>query len=125
MRQPDERRRYERYSPPERAVALFRPYDEEIGEIKDIGKGGLAFEYLVLQLQKESILTEPDRKIDLFHPKDKCLLEEIPCKIVWEQELPFIHTKFSPHFTRRVGVHFEDLDRDIADRLNGFLTRCQ
>ena len=125
MRQPDERRQYKRYSPPERAVALFRPYDEEIGEIKDIGKGGLAFEYLVLQAQKDSILTEPDRKIDIFHPKDRFLLEEMPCKIVWEQELPFIYAKSSPHHTRQVGVHFKDLERDKTDRLNGFLAQCK
>lgn len=120
-----ERRRYKRYSPPEGTVAVFRPYGEEIGLIKNISKGGLVFQYLILQNKKGSILTEPEKEIDIFHPEDKFHLAKMPCKIAWESDLQIEHSIFSTFPTKRVGVHFKELTRDKADHFYGFLAQCK
>jgi len=120
-----ERRRYQRYSPPEGTIAVLRPYGEEIGLIKNISKGGLVFQYLILENKKGSILTEPEKEIDIFHPEDKFHLARIPCIIVWEHDLQFEHSAFTAVPTRLVGVSFDGLNRDKTSLFYGFLARCK
>ena len=120
-----ERRRYQRYSPPEGTIAVLRPYGEEIGLIKNISKGGLVFQYLILRDQNGSISTEPKTEIEILHPEDGFYLAKMPWKIAWEHDLQFGHSPFTALFTRRVRAHFEELERDKADPLCGFLARCK
>ncbi len=121
----EERRRYNRYCPPEGTIAVLRPYGEEIGRVKNIGKEGLAFEYLVLGDKNGSISTEPKTEIEILYPENGFYLSRIPCEIVWESDLQIEYSLFSVLPTKRIGIQFKELTTEKTHLFNGFLAQCK
>lgn len=125
-----ERRQFQRYSAPESAFALLRAGHEKLGQIKNISKGGLAFEYTPDENHKNSVESELSRKIDIFIFGDKIFgdnfrLSTIPCKIIYDGDTVPDHSIITSIPMRRCGVQFGNLNPEAAGLLDSCLTRCE
>lgn len=114
-----EKRKYPRFSPQGNAfAALGRGYDK-VGRIKNIGLGGLAFDYI------SAAGTDGDfSHIDIFLIGDVFHLYGIACEIVYDikQLVPYKEIEsIKPSHTRRCGIQFVALTEDDTTQLNFFL----
>ena len=99
-------------------VALQNVYTE-VGKVKDISMGGLAFEHI----DDEKPNSETSRR-DILLWVNGFRLSKLPGRIVYDIVLPppneyqgfFFHL-----ITRRCGVEFETLSEDQASQLDFFL----
>ena len=114
-----ERRKYKRYAPKLQSFAALRPEFKSVGRIKDISKGGLAFEYLA---QDDGKNEPPRSEIDLFTSKGDFYIEKIPCKIIYDNEIKQYKGPL-PKISRRkrCAVQFSDLPKKKSVLLEFFL----
>ena len=120
-----EQRQFERYSPPEGAIATLKPF-AEFGEINNISEGGMAFEYLSFSKDHNC---DPEigreRKIDIFIPGTDSLLVTIPCRVVRVENKLLGSYTHSVVPKKRCGLQFTEFERDTAVALETFLAQCQ
>ncbi len=110
-----EKRRFKRFQAPKNAFALIRGPDGKLGQIMDIGKGGLAFRYLANGSQPKRL-----SQMDIFLANNGFYLEKVSCEIVSDFEMD----KQGPSDSltmRRCGVQFGELSHDLISRLEYFI----
>ena len=115
---PDEVRMHNRSSVRKGAVAAFFQPDESesfmLGEIVDISEGGLGICYVDVEDRYNESL-----QVSVYGLDDKAFLERIPCKIVYDLEMPVDPTAILS--TRRCGINFEGISKDLLEQLKRFL----
>ena len=83
----DERRRYQRYSLKEVTFVVFRPEFRKLGTIRDIGEGGIAFDYFDYgqsDWEAYSTMKELPQEVDLFLKESRFYMSCVPCRIAHE-----------------------------------------
>ncbi len=119
-----EQRRFERYSPPEGAIAALRPF-AEFGVIRNISKGGMAFEYLNIAERKDpGRKPGPQNEIDVFIPGNGNRPLTIPCRIVRVAEKLLGSYAHEVVAKKLCGVEFLPVDRETSMALDAFLSQC-
>ena len=120
-----EQRRFERYLPPEGAIAAFKPF-EEFGLINDISKGGLSFEYLAF-VDSSDVVPEirPHRQIDIFIPGANSRPMTFQCKVVRVAERLLGSYAHSVVPKKRCCVEFMGFKKETMAALNAFLVQCR
>ena len=112
-----ERRKFRRFLVQDKAFAVLRPHFNKLGTIKDIGRGGLAFEYIAYE--------GPDRDssyIDIFLTGDRFYLSKILSKIIYDIKIVDRNqTPIDLFATRRCGLQFGELTPDQAAQLDFFI----
>jgi hypothetical protein len=112
-----ERRQFERFSAAGDAFAALRPHFNKLGSIKDISRGGLAFEYIALTTRGGD-----EMAIDIFLTGNGFYLARVPCKVVYDTQVNKDGGDFQYLIdVRRCGVQFGDLTTDAADQLAYFI----
>jgi len=94
---------------------LRSEYEEGLGEVMDIGRGGVAVRYFV----KPDII-EDYSMMDLFLSGDNFMINTIPIKKVSDTELPN-KTPFSAIVMRRYGLKFEELTTTQSSKLGYYI----
>jgi hypothetical protein len=89
--------------------------EEGLGEVMDIGRGGLAIRYFV-----RSDINEDYSNLDMFLSGDNFMINMIPIKKVSDIELPN-KTPFSTISMRRYGLKFEELTADQSSKLGYYI----
>jgi hypothetical protein len=114
-----EKRKHDRFIPKENAFAALGPKFIEVGKIKDICLGGLAFEYIAIEAYNEAI-----SEIDIFLVGVEFHLYKMPCMVIYNIDIaaPYLNNKFHTLFiAKRCGVKFEKLSNDLKALLRYFL----
>ena len=112
-----ERRKFDRHPVSDQRFFVFNHESTEMAEIKNIGKGGLKFEYFPVDQQKT-----PWKLIDIFSKTSKrAYILGIPCKLVYdiitlEEDHTFIG---SP--VRIAGLEFGPLAEEQIKKLDALL----
>ena len=110
-----ERRKYTRFRAKDGALIELRSYRGKLGEIIDIGKGGLAFRYIDIGERPKGSF-----EVDIFLKETGFRLEKVPAKTVSDfktnKYFPYSSTK-----TRRQGVQFGELTRNQISKLEHFI----
>ena len=102
-----------------RAFAALGRKIKKIGNIKDIGLGGLAFEYIGGESEQTDI-----SEVDIFLAGNVFQLYNIPCEIIYEIEVhsPHVDNPYSQTLkTKRCGLAFRNLSPDQTSKLKFFL----
>ncbi len=100
-------------------VVAFWSNSINLGKLKDISKGGLAFEYITDEKPKKKNL-----QINIFLSGNKFHLSNLPCKIVYDiliREKNYQSNKLL--MTRRCGVKFKKLTPIQIKQLEFFLKK--
>jgi hypothetical protein len=106
-----DRRRHERFRLKGKALAYYRTHSPKIGEIMDIGSGGLAFSYM-----GSSELPNSTFELEIMFPDRTDYLDALPCKAVSDLVVDG-GTGQCAAGTRRCGVRFGDLTKDQKSKL--------
>ena len=111
-----EKRKFTRFKVKDLSFALLKSdFYEELGEIIDISKGGLAFQYLVGEnLIKEAV------ELDIILAHNGFHLKELPCKTISDFEI-INEIYFSSLKMRRHSIKFADLDNKQISELDYFI----
>lgn len=114
----DEKRRHLRYPALEGAIVALNPKAEILGQMIDIGLGGLSFRYIDTEIDPSP---SDDLLILLNNPR--FYLDNLPYQRVTDQLLPneFI---FSAVTVRRMGVEFGNLTDVQRTQLEDFILYC-
>ena len=112
-----ERRKYRRFLAQDTAFAVVRPQFTKLGKIKNISGGGLAFEYIAYEGQRED-----SSGIHIFLSGGTFFLTNIPSKIIHDIEIAEEYPKFSDIVKMRMcGLQFGELTEEQAAQLEFFL----
>ena len=110
-----ERREHKRFVVHEGVYALLKNNSSKLGQIKNISRGGLAFNYIVNGEEMHESF-----KVDIFISGRGFCLRDIPSKKISDlhinNKLPF-----STFAIRKVGIQFNDLDPSQISQLDNFL----
>jgi len=110
-----ERRTYPRYSVKDGAYAALSPDSTIMGQIVNIGRGGLCFRYIVHREQAfESVATH------IFVGDNGFYLEKMPYKIVEDEQVDN-GSSFSSIVMRQRRVQFSNLSSNQLAQLDYFL----
>jgi len=84
----DERRKYKRFRPKQVTFVALGPLSNRLGNLLDIGPGGLRFEY-VSETDNPGVtkIPVPDEKVDIFISQEKYYLIDVPCKLIYDTEI--------------------------------------
>lgn len=113
-----EKRRYQRYPALDGVIVALNPKAEILGQMIDIGLGGLSFRYIDTDVE-----TPPSKDLLILLNKPRFYLENLPYRAVTDYELPneFI---FSAVSVRRMGVEFGNLTSAQRTQLEDFILYC-
>ena len=113
-----EKRQHMRYPALDGAIVALNPKAEILGQIIDIGLGGLSFRYIDTEVE-----TPPSQELLILLNKPRFFLENLPYRTVTDTELPneFI---FSAVSVRRMGVEFGNLTASQRTQLEDFILYC-
>ena len=113
-----EKRQHMRYPALDGAIVALNPKAEILGQIIDIGLGGLSFRYIDTEVE-----SPPSEELLILQNKPRFFLENIPYRTVTDKELPneFI---FSAVSVRRMGVEFGNLTDTQRTQLEDFILYC-
>ena len=112
-----ERRKFTRFLVQDTAFAVLRPQFTKLGKIKDISEGGLAFDYIAYEGQRQH-----SSGIDIFLSGDHFYLGKIPCKIRYDIKIAERQqTSIDRIERRRCGLQFGKLTEEQAAQLKFFL----
>ncbi len=110
-----ERREHKRFVVHEGVYALLKNNSSKLGQIKNISRGGLAFNYIVNGEEMHESF-----KVDIFISGRGFFLKDIPSKKISDfhinNKLPF-----STFAIRKVGIQFNDLDPSQISQLDNFM----
>ena len=108
-----ERRKFKRLLPQGLTFAVIRPHFYNLGKVKDISLGGMAYEYILNETQNKGYA-----EIDIFLSADSFYLPRIPSKIIFDTN---ISEEYQIVETRRCGLKFNDLAPEQTSQLEHFL----
>ncbi len=113
----DERREFIRYRVKPHAIFLYSNYSNVQGWIKDISKGGMAFEYIA------SGECEPKSEIRLILTGDAFpfYLSDLFCKTIYDVELNKKDRQFTGSGIHRCGVQYDKLDPEMQEKVESLL----
>ena len=111
-----EQRQFRRFFVDDRAFACLRPHFVKLGKIKNISRGGLAFEYLCDEGCKED-----SSELDIFLSGNRFYLPKMPCKVVYDFQTGEDLTPMSTFQDRRCGMQFGELTEEQESKLRLFL----
>lgn len=113
-----EKRMHFRYPALDGMIVALNPKGEILGQMIDIGLGGLAFRYIDTEVE-----APPSTELLIVFNKPRFFLENIPYRTVTNQELPneFI---FSAVSVRRMGVKFGNLTASQQTQLEDLILYC-
>jgi len=106
-----ERRKQKRFKAAKGAFAAVRQKSNQLGQIKDISFGGLAFTYLA----NEGAINGA-RALDIFVTKHRLYIKDIPFQLVRDNQVEK-ESPFSTVPVRQQGVRFGELSREQRDQL--------
>ena len=116
-----ERRRNARLNPKELTFVVVRPEFSKSGELFDISRGGLCFEYLRKPNPAGDVKTS--FKIDIFIINNGYYLPKVPCTLVYDVEKKGT-TLFPMSFEfRRCGLHFGELSEEQTRQVELYLSQ--
>lgn len=113
-----ERRQHTRYGISDDVFLTFRPQFETMGKVKDISRGGAAFEYTAFT---ESNSTK-DIEVDIFSAAEGFHVARIPCKVVYDVQVNS-HPNLKNLVTKRCGLEFQNLTSQQLAQLSSLFTR--
>lgn len=114
-----ERRDHLRLPPQSNSFAALGSDYSRVGKIKNISRGGLAFEYIAGESDSRD-----SSQVDVFMTGDVFHIYSVPCKLIYEIDIhiPQINNKYAKILTvRRCGLKFGDLTEDNLTQLELFL----
>lgn len=111
-----ERRQFRRFLADDRSFACLRPHFGKLGKIKDISRGGLAFEYICTKGSEEK-----SSAIDIFLSGDRFYLPKMPCRVVYDLQKGEDLTSISNFQVRKCGLEFGELTGEQKYKLKLFL----
>ena len=112
-----ERRKQKRFKVKTGAFAALVPSFEKLGQIKNISKSGIAFQYLgSAEKAKDS------GKLEILSIDDGFYLRELSVKTVLDFEVD-TQVPFSSLKTRQVSLQFEELEHHQKELLDHFLEK--
>jgi hypothetical protein len=97
------------------AFAVLRGHVEQLGQIIDISRGGLAFHYIVSGRDDKS-----SSELDILLAYYGLYMQRIQFKTVSDFQIPN-KSPFSPIIMRRHGVQFGELTPHQASKLDNFI----
>ncbi len=110
-----ERREHKRFMVQEGVYALLKNNSSKLGQIKNISRGGLAFNYIVNGEEMHESF-----KVDIFISGQGFCLKDIPSKKISDlhinNKLPF-----STFAIRKVGIQFNELNQSQLSQLDNFM----
>ena len=111
-----EMRKFTRFKVKDLSFALLKTvFYEELGEIIDISKGGLAFKYLVGENQiKEAV------ELDIIHAHNSFHIKKLPCKTISDFEI-INGIDFSSLKMKRHSIQFGELNNKQISKLEYFI----
>jgi len=110
-----ERRRLKRFKVKDGAFAALMPESNKLGQILDLGKGGLSFLYI-----DTGEATEGSTELDIYVAGKEFYLSNIPVKVVSDIRIPN-KIPINPIVMRRHGVQFGELTPEQTFSLNSFM----
>jgi hypothetical protein len=115
----DERRKHRRFQVNNGAFAVlgrvFWPHStQKLGQITDIGMGGLAFSYMASEE-----LSDGSVQLNIFLAENRFHLREIPFETIWDVETK--KEPFSSITMRQSGVRFGELTPNQISELKYFI----
>ena len=114
-----ERRKFTRFLAQNTAFAVLRPHFTKLGKIKDISRGGLAFEYEYIAYEGRK---EDSSGTDIFLSAGRFYLFRIPSKIIYDIKIVEENQTFIDRFERRrCGLQFGELTEEQAAQMEFFL----
>jgi hypothetical protein len=117
-----ERRRNARLNPKELTFVAVRPEFSQSGELLDISRGGLCFQYL-RKLNPGGDMKTP-LKIDIFIINNGYYLPKVPCTLVYDVEDKNGPTLFPMRLEfRRCGLRFGELSEVQAHQVELYLRK--
>ena len=114
-----ERRKSIRYIPQENAFAALGRRYKKVGHIKDISRGGLAFEFIA---GEKNIVD--GNQIDVFLTGNGFHLYNVGCRVIYEQavRIPKVNSKYVKMLTlKKCGVSFSKMSKQDNSQLEYFL----
>ena len=105
-----EQRKFKRLLPRNLTFAIIWPHYNNLGKVKDISRGGLAYEYILYETKNKG-----SAEIDIFLSDHNFYLPRIPSKIIYDTKKV---ENFQSVEMRRCGVQFGDLTEEQAANLD-------
>jgi len=112
-----ERRQLRRYKVMQGAFAAMMPLSNKLGQIVDLGKGGLAFHYIHVDDGSND-----GYELDIFVSNKEFYLPKLPVKNVSDVLVPN-KIPNNPIVIRRHGVQFQELTPEQSSELDAFIQR--
>jgi hypothetical protein len=115
-----EKRKYIRFLAQDKLYAALGTHYNRVGKIKDIGIGGLAFEYI-----ENTIDCEQDSSmITIFHSKDGFYLPELACIFIYDHPICMLKEKSNfklKYRVKRCALQFTAISAHQKEKLEYFL----
>ena len=112
-----DRRRFKRYRVKDGVFAALMPASQKLGQILDLGKGGLSFLYI---LTDES--AEYSSEVDIYVVGGEYYLSGLPIRIISDIRVPN-KLPVNPIVMRRQGVQFVELTPEQSCLLDILIQR--
>lgn len=109
------RRQFERFTAKSGAIVAIRPIPELLGEMIDIGLGGLSFRYI-----QSDVTPQDTAELVILLPNRSFFLDRIPCRPVSDTQL-FYDNSFSSLPMRRCSIAFGHLNPHQHSRVEHFI----
>jgi hypothetical protein len=110
-----ERRRLKRFKVKEGAFAALMPDSNKLGQILDLGKGGLSFLYF-----DTGEAADESTALDIYVAGNRFYLSKLPIKIVSDIRVPN-KIPINPIVMRRQGVQFGEMTPEQTSALDSFM----
>ena len=116
-----ERRKFNRHPVSKNVFFVFNHDSTEMAEIKNIGKGGLKFEYSPVDEQKAEW-----KLIDIFSKTSRHVyILGIPCKLIYDIITLAEDYTFNSSPARIAGLEFDRLDKNQKKKIDTLLNTIQ
>ena len=113
-----ERRKFVRYRIAPHTIFLYSNNSPVKGWVRDISKGGMAFEYTPM----EECEPKPEISLILMGDAIPFYLPDMPCKTVYDIKVDKNDRPFKGTGNRRCGVQYENLDSEMQEKLEFLLS---
>ena len=110
-----ERRRHKRFNVKEGAFAALMPDSQKLGQILDLGKGGLSFLYI-----DTGAAADVSTELDIYVAGNEFYLSKLPVHIVSDVRIPN-KIPINPIVMRRQGVQFGEMMPEQTSSLDSFM----
>jgi len=109
------KRKFERFKAKSGSIVAIRPIPELLGEMIDIGFGGLSFRYI-----QSEITPQDSAELIILLPKRTFFMDKIPCRPVSDIQL-YSDNSFSTLPMRRCSIAFGPLSTSQQSQLEHFI----